>query len=94
MSRFEGMTYKLFNYSAPYFRESKIQQPTSREVGGLKYAPAKQRYRAVEAHKSEVAKLKNIRVLEQAESRFCVSSGRIRHILFLARNAFPLDLHN
>ena len=64
MSRFEGKTYKIFNYSAPYFRESKIQQP-SREVGAFKNAPAKQRYRAVEAHKSEVAKLKNIRVLEQ-----------------------------
>ena len=42
MSKFEGITYKFFNYSAPYCGESKIQHPTSRVVGigTLKYATA------------------------------------------------------
>ena len=30
---------KIFNHSAPYCRESKIQHPTSIVVGTLKYAP-------------------------------------------------------
>ena len=33
-----GTTYKFFIYSAPYCRVSKIQHPTSRVVGTLKYA--------------------------------------------------------
>ena len=39
-SKFWVKTYKFFNYAAPYCRESKIQHPTSRIVGTLKYAPA------------------------------------------------------
>ena len=38
-SKYYGITYKFFNYSAPYCRDSKIQHPTSRVVGTFKYAP-------------------------------------------------------
>ena len=40
ISQFYGITYKFFNYSAPYCKVSKIQHPTSRVVGTLNYAPA------------------------------------------------------
>ena len=43
-SKFYGITYKFFNYPAPYCRVSKNQHPTGRVVGTLKYAPGSLRY--------------------------------------------------
>ena len=40
ISKFYGITNIIFNYSAPYCRESKSPRPTSRVIGTLKYAPA------------------------------------------------------